>query len=84
MPLLPGCSYCPDLAIVDAEATNGSRGALLLELTLLLLQLMLVFASRLHHVLSWAPALPLVFALPLTLSSLLVPLGIASFFPRSA
>ena len=52
MALLSGRSCCPNLAAVDAETTDGSRGALLLELTLLLLQLMLVLASRLHHVLA--------------------------------
>lgn len=75
LPLLSDRSCCPNLAAVDAEATDGSRRVWLLELTLLLLQHMMVLASRLHDVLAWAPALPLVFALPLTLTSLLIPLG---------
>ena len=84
LPLLSDRSCCPSLAAADAEATDGSRRAMLLELTLLLLQLMVVLASRLHHALAWVPALRLVFVLPLTLVSLLIPLGMASFFVRSA
>ena len=82
LPLLSGRSCCPSLAA--AEATVGRRMALVLELTLLMLQFVVVHASRLHHVLASVPALPLVFALLLTLVSLQIPLGMTSFFTRSA